>query len=189
MDEKIQTITKDYLKKIPVDIKPGDLVRVHQKIKEGDKERIQIFEGRVIARKHGKGINATITVRRIVNNIGVEKIFPIHSPVIEKIEVVQRGKVRRAKLYYLREVSPKKARLKKIEMKEAIVMEEPAEEEVEKEEKIKDGTIEQKSEEKEQGKEKSSESTSGQEEIEKENQESAKEKEGIENKEDQEKNN
>ena len=121
MDRKISIITKEYLKQNLPEVKPGDLVRVHQKIKEGDKERIQIFEGRVICRKHGKGVNATITVRRILDKVGVEKIFPIYSPVIEKIEIIQRGKVRRAKLYYLREVSPKKARLKKIEMKETIV--------------------------------------------------------------------
>jgi len=120
MTDKTLVIKKEQLKKNLPDIKSGDLVRVHQKIKEKNKERIQIFEGRVIARKHGKGINSTITVRRVMNNVGVEKIFPIHSPVIEKIEVVSRGKVRRAKLYYLRAVSPKKARLKKIELKEAI---------------------------------------------------------------------
>lgn len=120
MINKTSIIKKEQLKNDLPDIKSGDLIRVHQKIKEKNKERIQIFEGRVIARKHGKGINSTITVRRVMNNVGVEKIFPIHSPTIEKFEVVSRGKVRRAKLYYLRAVSPKKARLKKIEFKEAI---------------------------------------------------------------------
>lgn len=128
MDQQILEITKDQLKKDLPEVKPGDLIRVHQKIKEGDKERIQVFEGRVIARKHGKGINATITVRRVIDNIGVEKIFPLHSPLIEKIEILQRGKTRRAKLYYLRDVSPKKARLKKIEMKEAVIIKEALEE-------------------------------------------------------------
>lgn len=94
------------------DIRPGDTVRVHQKIKEGSKEHLQMFEGVVLARKHGKGISATITVRKISSGVGVERIFPIHSPSLDKIEVVKRSKVRRAKLYYLREAKGKKARLK-----------------------------------------------------------------------------
>ena len=97
------------------EIRPGDVVKVHQKVKEGDKERIQIFEGLVIARKHGKGISATITVRKVVEGVGVEKILPIHSPIISKIEVVKSGKVRRSKLYYLRTAKGKKAKLKKRE--------------------------------------------------------------------------
>ncbi len=84
-------------------VKPGDLVRIYQKVKEGNKQRIQVFEGLVIARKHGKEIGATITVRSEISGIGVEKIFPIHSPTIERVEILKRGKVRRAKLYYLRE--------------------------------------------------------------------------------------
>jgi large subunit ribosomal protein L19 len=123
MNKEVLIITKSQLKQNLLPIRPGDLVRVHQKIKEKNKERIQVFEGRVIARKHGKGINATITVRKVISNVGVEKIFPIHSPNIEKIEIVQKSKVKRAKLYYLRGVSPKKARLKKIEFKEAIAAE------------------------------------------------------------------
>lgn len=95
------------------DVRPGDTVKVHQAIKEKNKERIQVFEGVIIARKHGKGISSTITVRRISPDISVEKIFPLHLPAIKKIEVVQRGKVRRAKLYYLRERTGKKAKLKK----------------------------------------------------------------------------
>jgi len=101
------------LKKELPNIKPGDTVKVYQKIKEKDKERLQAFEGVVLARKHGKGISATITVRKVISGVGVEKIFPIHSPVIERIEVLKRGKVRRAKLYYLRTAKGKKARLKK----------------------------------------------------------------------------
>lgn len=112
MQTVIETFTQPYLKTNLPDIKPGDIVRVHQKIKEGDKERIQVFEGQVLARKHGKGINATITVRKVVEGIGVERIFPIHSPWIEKIEVIKQTKVRRAKLYYLREAKGERARLK-----------------------------------------------------------------------------
>ena len=113
MITKIETFNQAQLKKDLPDIRPGDTVRVLQKIKEGDKEKTQVFEGLVIARKHGKGISATITVRREISGIGVERVFPIHSPIIEKIEVLKRGKVRKAKLYYLREVRGKKARLKK----------------------------------------------------------------------------
>jgi len=101
------------------EIRTGYAVRVHQKIKEGDKQRIQIFEGLVIARKHGQGINSTITVRKVSGGFGVERIFPVHSPVIEKIEVVRKHKVRRAKLYYIREKSAKEARLKEIKDKPA----------------------------------------------------------------------
>ena len=94
------------------DVQPGDTVRVHIKIVEGEKERIQVFEGVVLARKHGKGISATITVRKVSQGVGVERVFPIHSPIIEKIEVVRRSKVRRAKLYFLRMAKGKKARLR-----------------------------------------------------------------------------
>jgi large subunit ribosomal protein L19 len=89
---------KEELKKI----KAGDVVRIYQRIKEGEKERTQVFEGIVIARKHGNEIGATITVRKEISGIGVEKIFPIHSPTIEKIEILKEGKSKRAKLYYLR---------------------------------------------------------------------------------------
>ena len=106
------TIVKEQLKEHGLDVQPGDTVRVHQKIKEGGKERIQIFEGVVLARKHGKGISATITVRKISQGVGVERIFPIHAPFVQKLEVVKRAKVRRAKLYYLRDAKGKKARLK-----------------------------------------------------------------------------
>ncbi len=126
MSKLLDKFNKKQLKNLP-DIRPGDTIKVHQKIKEQDKERIQIFEGIVIARKHGKGISATITVRKVVDGIGVERIFPIHSPLIAKIEVVKHGKVRRAKLYYLRTAKGKKARLKRKDFAAAIA-EEPTEE-------------------------------------------------------------
>lgn len=108
------------------DIRPGDTILVHQKIKEGNKERIQVFEGVVIAKKHGKGPSGTITVRKVVEGIGVERIFPIHSPVISKIEIVKHGKVRRAKLYYLRATKGKKAKIKKKDFALAIAENEPS---------------------------------------------------------------
>ena len=89
----------------------GDYVRVHVKIKEGSRERIQVFEGTVIAKKHG-GVEETFTVRRISYGVGVEKVFPINSPIIDKVEVVRHGKVRRAKLYYLRGRVGKAAKVK-----------------------------------------------------------------------------
>lgn len=122
--EKI--ISAQLKEKLP-EVNPGDTVRIHQKIKEGDKERIQIFEGVVIARKHGKGISATITVRKVVDGVGVERVFPIHAPFIGKIEVVGSGKVRRSKLYYLRQVKGKKAKLKKVSFAKAILEEKPEE--------------------------------------------------------------
>ncbi len=97
--------------KIP-DMRPGWTIRVHQKIQEGDKTRIQVFEGLVIKRSHKKEAGATVTVRKITNGVGVERTFPIYSPVIEKIEIVKKAKVRRAKLYYLREKSAKQTRRK-----------------------------------------------------------------------------
>lgn len=95
------------LKKGLPEIRPGDTVRIYQTVKEKDKERIQTFEGIVIARKHGKGISATITVRAVISGVGVEKVLPIHSPIIKKIEIIKKGKVRRAKLYYLRKIEGK----------------------------------------------------------------------------------
>ena len=91
----------------------GDTVRVDVRIKEGDRERIQAFEGTVIAKKHG-GINETITVRRISYGVGCEKVFPVHSPTIVSVETVRRGKVRRAKLYYLRDRVGKRAKVKEL---------------------------------------------------------------------------
>jgi len=93
--------------------RPGDTVRVHVKIKEGDKFRIQVFEGLVIAQK-SNGISSTFTVRKVSSGYGIERIFPIHSPIIEKLEVMKSGKVRRARLYYLRGRRGKAARLKEV---------------------------------------------------------------------------
>ena len=89
----------------------GDTVKVHVRIKEGDKSRIQIFEGTVIAKKHG-GIHETFTVRRVAHGCGIERVFPIHSPNVEKVELVRSGKVRRSKLYYLRDRVGKAAKVK-----------------------------------------------------------------------------
>ena len=107
----MQAFSAKYQKAEPPVANVGDTVRVHVHIKEGNRERIQVFEGTVIAKKHG-GIAETFTVRRISYGVGVEKVFPIHSPVIEKIETVRRGKVRRAKLYYLRDRVGKSAKIK-----------------------------------------------------------------------------
>jgi len=93
-----------------LDLRSGDTVRVHARVKEGDKTRLQIFEGLVIARKHGREAGATFTVRKIVLGVGVERIFPLYSPVIEKIEIVKRTKTRRAKLYHVREKAVKELR-------------------------------------------------------------------------------
>ena len=107
----IKELNKAELEKELPAVKIGDTVRVHVKVKEGSRERIQVFEGTVIAKKHG-GIEETITVRRISYGVGVEKVFPVYSPSIEKIEVVRSGKVRRAKLYYLRGRVGKSAKIK-----------------------------------------------------------------------------
>ena len=119
---KEKEIKQEKQQAIP-EIRPGNTIKVYQIIKEADgaakksedkekKEKIQVFEGLVLARKHGNEPGATITVRKVMDGIGVEKIFPIHSPLIKKIEVVKQAKVRRAKLYYLRTASGKRARLK-----------------------------------------------------------------------------
>ncbi|MFA5478515.1 MAG: 50S ribosomal protein L19 [Candidatus Muiribacteriota bacterium] len=107
----MNTVESKYLKKDIPEIRPGDQVQVHTKVKEGEKTRIQIFEGIVIAMNHG-GTRETITVRKISYGVGAEKIFPVNSPNIDKIVVKRRHKVRRAKLYYMRDLSGKAARLK-----------------------------------------------------------------------------
>ena len=109
----VNALEKNELRSDLPDFQVGDTVKVHVKIKEGDKERIQVFEGIVIARKNGD-LRSTFTVRKTSFGQGVERIFPLHSPVIEKIEVVRRGRVRRAKLYYLRNLRGKAARIKEI---------------------------------------------------------------------------
>ena len=107
----MQAFTEKYKKAEPPVVAIGDTVRVHLKVKEGNRERIQVFEGTVIAKKHG-GIEESFTVRRISYVVGVEKVFPVHAPSVEKIEVVRHGKVRRAKLYYLRNRVGKAAKIK-----------------------------------------------------------------------------
>jgi large subunit ribosomal protein L19 len=109
----IDAIEKQQLRTDLPSFKPGDTVKVHVKIKEGDKERIQVFEGVCIGLKHG-GVRATFTVRKISFGHGVERIFPMHSKVIDKVEVVRAGRVRRAKLYYIRELRGKAARIKEV---------------------------------------------------------------------------
>lgn len=107
----LRELEKQQMKSDLPEFRVGDTVRVHAKVREAGKERTQIFEGVVIARKHG-GIRDTITVRKVSYGIGVERTFPVHSPMIDKIEVVRRGRVRRAKLYYLRQRFGRSARLK-----------------------------------------------------------------------------
>ncbi len=109
----IDAVEAEQLKANPPEVHIGDTVKVHMRIVEGEKERIQVIEG-VVIRMHGGGIRKTLTVRKISFGIGVERIFPIHSPRVEKIDIVKRAKVRRAKLYYLRELRGKAARLKEL---------------------------------------------------------------------------
>ena len=107
----IQMLDNQQMKTDPPNADIGSTVRVHVRIKEGTRERVQVFEGIVIAKKHG-GIQETITVRRLSHGIGVEKVFPLHSPIVANIETVRRGKVRRAKLYYLRGRVGKRAKIR-----------------------------------------------------------------------------
>ena len=109
--DALKLISNSSLKsEIPV-LNIGDTVKVYVRITEGDKSRIQVFEGTIIAKKHG-GINETFTVRRVAHGCGIERVFPVHSPVVEKVEVVRSGRVRRAKLYYLRKRVGKAAKVK-----------------------------------------------------------------------------
>lgn len=107
----IRMVEREQMKDDVPDFGPGDTVRVHVRVVEGGRERTQVFEGVVIARR-GSGISETFTVRRVSYGVGVERVFPVHAPVVQKIEVVRRGKVRRAKLYYLRDRQGKAARIK-----------------------------------------------------------------------------
>ena len=109
----IKRLTEPQLKENAVNFNVGDTVRVHAKIKEGNRERIQVFEGTVL-KKQGTGVRATFTVRKISNGVGVEKTWPLHSPIVEKVEVVRRGKARRAKLNYLRQRTGKAAKVKEL---------------------------------------------------------------------------
>ena len=115
MNEIIRKIEAEQLKENAPEFHVGDTVKVHIKIKEGQRERIQIFEGFVLNKQNG-GIGETFTVRRIASGVGVEKTFPLHSPLVEKIEVVRRGDVRRAKLNYMRERTGKAAKIKSKEL-------------------------------------------------------------------------
>src|SRR3989338_6359364 len=118
MADKIKSFNLKGSKTNIPDLKSGMKVRVWQKIKEGDKERLQAFEGVVIAIKHGRGKSGAFTVRKISSGVGVERIFPFHAPTIDKIEILSRAKVRRAKLYYLRSRFGKKSKMKQVELAE-----------------------------------------------------------------------
>ena len=107
----IEAIEREQMRLDIPDFRSGDTVKVHAKIKEGDKERIQVFQGVVIRKRKGK-MGATFTVRKVSYGIGVERIFPIHSPNIDRVEVISRGKVRRGRLYYMRQLKGKAARIK-----------------------------------------------------------------------------
>jgi len=117
MTDLLHQFTKKFCKESVPDLRPGYLVKVHQRIKEGTKERVQVFEGTVIAVNAGHGVESTFTVRKISEGIGVEKTYPIHSPNIVKIDVLRAHKVRRAKLRFLRELSGKALRLKEVPLK------------------------------------------------------------------------
>jgi len=130
MKSALDTVTAPFLKKNVPQVKPGDTVRVHQVVREGSKERIQVFEGVVLAVKHGSGITATFTVRKISYGIGVERVFPLHSPRIVKVERVKSSLTRRAKLYYLRGLTGKAARLKSEKIDREVWEEKGAEEEI-----------------------------------------------------------
>ena len=109
----MQSLDREQMRIDIPQFKPGDTVKVHVRIREGEKERIQVFQGVVILKRKGK-INSTFTVRKISYGVGVERIFPLHSPMIDKIEVVSRGRVRRSRLYYLRKLRGKAARIREL---------------------------------------------------------------------------
>jgi large subunit ribosomal protein L19 len=110
MESKITTSPVDMKARKDLKLRSGDTIRVWQKIKEGDKSRLQAFEGLVLSRKHGDEAGATFTVRKVIDGVGVERIFPLYSPMIDEVEVVRRSKVRRAKLYFVREKATKEIR-------------------------------------------------------------------------------
>lgn len=126
----MEKLLKKYTKKNIPDLKSGDTVRVHLKVSEGNKERIQIFEGLVIAVKHGKSLDGTFCVRKESFGVGVERTFPLHSPKIVKLERIKQSKVRRSKLYYMRDLRGKSARLKELNYDHKIWEEKDAEEEL-----------------------------------------------------------
>lgn len=107
----MKVIERENLRDDIPDFKPGDRIKVHVKVREGGRERIQVFDG-VVLRRRGGGLNETFTVRKISYGVGVERTFPVHSPIVDKVEVVRQGKVRRARLYYLRGLRGKAARIK-----------------------------------------------------------------------------
>jgi large subunit ribosomal protein L19 len=111
--DALKKISEASMKETVPAVEVGDTVKVHVRIKEGDKSRIQVFEGTVIAKKHG-GISETFTVRRVAHGCGIERVFPLHSPAVDKVELVRHGKVRRAKLYYLRDRVGKAAKVKEL---------------------------------------------------------------------------
>ncbi len=111
--DALKMISNASMKENAPQVEIGDTVKVHVRIQEGDKSRIQIFEGTVIAKKHG-GISETFTVRRVAHGCGIERVFPLHSPAVDKVELVRHGKVRRAKLYYLRDRVGKAAKVKEL---------------------------------------------------------------------------
>ena len=111
LDKLLAEVERPALRQDLPEFRPGDTVRVHVKVREGDKERLQMFEGIVLRRRAG-GLRATFTVRKVTYGVGVERTFPLHAPMLEKIEVIRRGHVRRAKLYYLRDLKGKAARIR-----------------------------------------------------------------------------
>ncbi|MGD8370843.1 MAG: 50S ribosomal protein L19 [Syntrophobacterales bacterium] len=113
MMDSLQALDREQMRTDIPQFKPGDTVKVHVRIKEGDKERIQVFQGVVIRKRKGT-VNATFTVRKISYGVGVERIFPLHSPMIDRVELVSRGRVRRSRLYYLRKLRGKAARIREL---------------------------------------------------------------------------
>ncbi len=111
MEKLLAEVERPALRQDLPEFRPGDTVRVHVKVREGDKERLQVFEGIVLRRREG-GLRSTFTVRKVTYGVGVERTFPLHSPMLEKIEMIRQGHVRRAKLYYLRELKGKAARIR-----------------------------------------------------------------------------